>query len=169
MHFIECNGEGIARIVEVVDYRMEWPALFEAEAARITVIFGDDLLALHHIGSTAITGMAAKPVIDILGEARDILAVDPHNDAMMTAGFLAMGEDGLPGRRFFIKGGDARTCHVHIYQTGHRDIERHLAFLDYLRSHPDSAREYAVLKRSLAAQFATDIAPKASVINKGIN
>jgi GrpB-like predicted nucleotidyltransferase (UPF0157 family) len=145
------------RKVEVVDYRPEWPALFEAEAARIAVVFGEDLLALHHIGSTSVRGMAAKPVIDILGEARDILAVDSHNDAMRTAGFLAKGEYGLPGRRFFIKSGNARACHVHIYQTGHPDIERHLAFRDYLRTHPEPVREYATLKRSLAARFPADI------------
>ena len=136
---------------EVVDYRVEWPALFAAEAARIAGIFGGDLLALHHIGSTAILGLAAKPVIDILGEARDIPGVDLHNDAMLAAGFVAMGEYGLPGRRFFIKGGDERTCHVHIYQIRHEDIERHLAFRDYLRSHTEVAHEYATLKRNLAA------------------
>lgn len=76
---------------------------------------------------------------------------------MEAIGYEAKGENGIPGRRFFQEGGDNRTHHVHIYQAGSSEIERHLAFRDYLRTHPDAASEYGKLKRQLAQQFPYDI------------
>ncbi|KLU62370.1 dephospho-CoA kinase/protein folding accessory domain-containing protein [Peptococcaceae bacterium CEB3] len=145
------------RIVCVVDYDPRWPGMFEAEASLIREVFGEELLALHHIGSTSVPGLRAKPIIDMMPVVRDIEAVDRFNDKMVELGYEPMGEFGISRRRYFRKGGDARTHHVHIFQEGSEDIKRHLAFRDFLRSHEDAAREYGTLKTLLAERFPEDI------------
>jgi GrpB-like predicted nucleotidyltransferase (UPF0157 family) len=72
-------------------------------------------------------------------------------------GYSAYGENGIPNRRYFSKGGDQRTHHVHIYLIGDSNIERHLAFKDYLKYHPEKAREYSELKGKLASRYSYDI------------
>lgn len=135
-----------------------WPSLFSAEAERLRAIFVTHLVAIHHIGSTAVPGLSAKPVIDILPVVSDITQVDGLNEALQNLGYSPKGEAGLPGRRFFLKPAeDFRTHHVHCFQTGNPEIERHLAFRDYLISHPDEARTYGQIKETLAQQFPHDI------------
>jgi GrpB-like predicted nucleotidyltransferase (UPF0157 family) len=91
-------------------------------------------------------------------EVRDIEAIDSFNDEMRRRGYTVMGEYGLPGRRYFTKGGEIhRSHHVHVYQQGNIEIKRHLAFRDYLMAHPDEVQIYAELKERLAKQFPTDI------------
>ncbi|MBX6350648.1 MAG: GrpB family protein [Clostridia bacterium] len=144
--------------VRVVSYDAEWPRLFEEEARRVREAMGDAILAVHHIGSTSVPGLAAKPILDLLPVARRIeLLDDPGLVRRMEAlGYEAMGEFGLPGRRYFRKGPDRRTHHVHAYAEGHPDVARHLAFRDYLRAHPEEARAYAELKLELARRFPDD-------------
>jgi GrpB-like predicted nucleotidyltransferase (UPF0157 family) len=147
------------RNIRVVAYDPAWPVAFGQEAARLAQIFGDDLLAFHHIGSTAVPGLAAKPVSDMLPLVRDIARVDLFNPAMAEVGYLAWGEYGIPGQRFFTRGGDERRTHnVHIFEAGHPEVARHLDFRDYLRAHPAVAQQYAELKLPLARQFPDDIA-----------
>ncbi|CAA7602325.1 GrpB protein [Acididesulfobacillus acetoxydans] len=143
--------------VVVVEYDPRWPRMFEAEANLIRGVLGEELIALYHIGSTSVPGIMAKPIIDMMPVVRDIEAVDRFNDKMIELGYEPMGEFGISRRRFFRKGGDARTHHVHIFQEGSEDIVRHLAFRDFLRAHEDAAREYGALKRLLAERFPDDI------------
>ncbi len=146
------------RKVEVVPYRPDWPEQFEAEANALTRIFGDQLQSIHHFGSTSIPGVSAKPIIDILVIVRDINAVDAMNPQLAELGYSAVGEYGIPGRRFFYKGTyDTRTHHLHVYENGNPHIMRHLVFRDYMRSHPIPARNYARLKEELARQFPDDM------------
>ncbi|EIT86248.1 hypothetical protein A374_06601 [Fictibacillus macauensis ZFHKF-1] len=145
------------RHVHVVPYNEEWLQAFQQEKARLEAVFGSLLVDVHHIGSTSIPAMAAKPIIDLLPVVHDITEVDQYTTQMAAIGYEGRGELGLPGRRFFRKGGDERTHHVHVYEAGHEDIARHLAFRDYLRSHQEEARTYAELKQQLAAQFPHDI------------
>lgn len=142
------------QIIEVVPYDPKWPEQFEEEASDIEAIFADNFVAIHHIGSTAVPGLAAKPTIDIILEVINIGLVDKCNKQMSELGYGAWGEYNIPGRRFFVKGEDKRTHHVHAFQTGSSEIPRHLYFRDYLRTHPDEAKEYAALKIKLAQQFA---------------
>ena len=147
----------MARKIEVVPYNPQWPALFEEEAAKIQAILGDNCTAVHHIGSTSVPGLAAKPVIDIMPVVIDIQKVDPCNREFQQLGYQCMGEYGISGRRFFMKGGDNRTHHVHVFQQDNTcDIGRHLAVRDFLRAHPKWAKEYADLKMRLAARFPYD-------------
>lgn len=145
------------RKVVVTLYNEAWPSMYKAEANRIDTVFGTDIIDIHHIGSTSVPGLKAKPVIDIMPVARDINRVDAFNTAMIDIGYEPKGENGLLGRRYFQKGGDDRTHHVHVYEMGHPDIRRHLAFRDYLRAHPNTAEEYGNLKEELALRFPNDM------------
>lgn len=120
--------------------------------------FRDEAVEIEHIGSTAISNIHAKPIVDILIECRDIDKIDVFNEKMIAAGYTALGEYGIPGRRFFLKmENNIRLVNLHIWQTGHSDIKRHLAFRDYMNKHPDVAEEYSKLKESLAKKFPHDI------------
>ncbi|MFF2889323.1 GrpB family protein [Paenibacillus sp. NPDC057967] len=144
--------------VVVTAYREDWVREFNEESNRIKQIFSDELIAIHHIGSTSVPGLNAKPVIDIMPVARDIGNVDLYNESMKALGYECMGELGMKGRRYFRKGGDHRTHQVHIFQEDNLvDTTRHLAVRDYLRMHPDEAHLYGGLKESLAVRFPRDI------------
>ena len=132
--------------------------MYAAEANLLSAIFGEELVRIHHIGSTAVPGLRSKPVIDMLAEVSDIENIDSLNPAMMATGYTPMGEYGIPGRRYFFKGSEEKhSHHLHAFQTGNAEVARHLLFRDYLRSHPQEARQYASLKESLAARFPDDI------------
>jgi len=146
-----------ARVVEVVPYDKSWGVKYAEEELLLRRALGEEVLEVHHIGSTAIPGMWAKPTLDILVVVRDIDKVDRLNHSMSAIGYEAMGEYGIRGRRFFIKGGDQRSHHVHVFQKGSTHIERHLDFRDFMIAHPQEAARYADLKRSLARRFAFDI------------
>ena len=97
------------RKIVVVDYHPEWAEAFQREAARIAEVLGENMVAIHHIGSTSVPGLCAKPIIDIMPVVRDIGAVDGCNAGFVALGYTPMGEFGIPGRRYFHKGGDERT------------------------------------------------------------
>ncbi|HUE70790.1 MAG TPA: GrpB family protein [Pirellulaceae bacterium] len=140
-------------------YSPNWPRLFEQEAARLRELLGAEFVAIHHIGSTAVPGLAAKPIIDLLPMVRQIERVDLLTPAFEAAGYRAWGEYGLPGRRYFTKD-DAtglRTHNVHVYGEHNSEIGRHLAFRDYLRASPDLRGEYEELKRRAYALHPADI------------
>ncbi len=146
------------RQIKVVPHDPQWSEQFEREVEELSAIFGQEIVAAYHIGSTAIPGIRAKPIIDILLEVRYIARIDSFNHQMIARGYVPKGAFGIPGRRFFIKGSEMhRTHHIHVFGLGHRAIDRHLAFRDYLRAHPDEARVYGRLKADLARRFPHDI------------
>lgn len=144
------------RSVVVVPYDKQWPEMFKAESALIKTFLGEIVKDIHHIGSTAVPGLAAKPVIDILLEVYDINPLDKYRSAMARAGYVARGENGIAGRRYFIKGGDRRSHQLHAFAVGDTQILRHLAFRDYLRKNSDIAEKYAVIKRAAASLYNND-------------
>lgn len=144
------------QIIEVVPYDPKWPKRFQDEASKIIPIFSENFIAIHHIGSTSVPGLAAKPTIDIIVEVKDITLVDKCNLKMELLGYEAWGEYNISRRRFFVKGEDKRTHYVHTFQVGNPEIIRHLYVRDYLKSHPDEAGRYANLKIKLAQQFANN-------------
>jgi GrpB-like predicted nucleotidyltransferase (UPF0157 family) len=151
------TGGIIMRHVEVLPHNEKWKQDFRKESHQIKAILQDEIHEIHHIGSTAIPHIHAKPVIDILVEVHDISKVDFYNAEMESLGYLVLGENGIKGRRYFSKGGDNRTHHVHMFEKGNPEITRHLAFRDYMITHPDEAQKYSELKQKLAEQFPTDI------------
>lgn len=147
----------MARKIEVTDYRPEWESMFKEEAKKIKKILGKNCIGIYHIGSTSVKNMASKPIIDIMPVVKDLSLVDAHNKEFESLGYECRGEFGIPGRRFYAKGGDNRTHHIHLFeQSNQTDIQRHIAVRDYLNSHPDTAAEYAALKKKLATEFPFD-------------
>ncbi len=128
--------------IAVVPYNPEWPSLFEKEATRIKKALGDNCIAIHHIGSTSVPGLAAKPIIDCIVEVKDM-----HNiiEALQALEYRCRGEYNIPFRLFF----STPNFNLHIYEKGHPEIELNLTFRDYLRTHPEARDAYAQLKTSL--------------------
>lgn len=144
--------------IRVVDHDPQWKEAFAAEAGKIRALLGPELINVFHIGSTAVEGLKAKPIIDILPVVENIAALDAHSSGFEALGYEVMGEFGLPGRRYFRKGGDNRTHQIHAFQFDNlQEIERHLAVRDYLRTHPAVREEYGQLKARLALEFPQDI------------
>lgn len=143
--------------IEVVPYTSDWPAAFEAERSILASYLGDIVAGIHHIGSTAVEGLAAKPIIDIILEVRSLEALDAATPKLELLGYEAMGEFGIPGRRYFRKGGYHRTHQIHAFEQGSAHVGRHLAFRDYLKAHPDVVREYGSLKQKLANTCNNDL------------
>jgi GrpB-like predicted nucleotidyltransferase (UPF0157 family) len=137
-----------------------WALAFAHESAAIAEALGAVLVQLHHVGSTAIPGIVAKPVIDMLAVVTSVDALDSHAAALVALGYEAMGEFGIAGRRYFRKGTAAgvRTHQVHAFGSGSGEIARHLDFRDYLCAHPEEARAYEALKIALARDCHEDIA-----------
>lgn len=146
-------------ILTVEPHRASWKRDFEIEAAKVQGALGSTLIALHHAGSTAIPGIYAKPIIDILADVTCLEAVDEHLHDMQALGYESMGEFGIPGRRYFRKNDDSgmRTHHIHAFVHRSPHIGRHLVFRDYLISHPGTAQAYSELKRGLVQTCNGDI------------
>ncbi|MDB2415472.1 GNAT family N-acetyltransferase [Rickettsiales bacterium] len=145
-------------MITIAPYNPDWPKIFEKEADALRKIFGNLIVEIHHIGSTSIPNMSAKPVIDILPAVKEIRKVDSYDDAMRSAGYEVKGEYGILFRRYFQKELNyTRTHNIHVYEVGHPEIDRHIAFRDYLREHAEEAEAYASLKRELAVKFPDDI------------
>lgn len=142
-------------VVRFVEYDTRWPALFAAERRRIRERCGPLALSLEHVGGTAIPGMCGKPVLDIAaGRPRDT-PIQDYVAALQQAGYEHRGERGVPGREFFCRG-QPRAYHVHLVEEGGPLWRDYLAFRDYLRAQHEAAREFADLKRVLAARFSRD-------------
>ena len=142
----------------VIDYDQNWKQLFETEAALIKGIFKEELVGIHHIGSTAVPNLKAKPIIDMMPIVKHIEKVDNFNKSMVEIGYEPLGEFGMKGRRYFRKGGENRTHQIHVFQYDNtNDIERHLAVRDYLRAHENEKIAYGKLKEHLAKEFPNDI------------
>lgn len=146
----------MVRKMIVVNYSGDWPEMYEKEAAQIRAALADVLVRCHHMGSTSVPGLAAKPIIDILLEVRSLDRLDARNAAMESLGYTPKGAFGIPGRRYYPKGADKRTHHAHAFAAGDPHIEKHLVFRDYLRAHPLAAAEYAAIKRQAAEAHAND-------------
>lgn len=144
--------------IQVVDYDPAWPEKFKKEAERIRRILGDCCCEIYHIGSTSVPGLAAKPIIDIMPVVTDLGKADALASQFEASGYEYLGEFGIPGRRYLRKGGDERTHQIHIFEAeNEREIRRHLAVRNYLRTHPDDAEDYGRLKKELAGRYPWDI------------
>lgn len=126
----------------------EWAEHAQRESERFAALLGSNLIRIHHIGSTAIPGIAAKPTIDLLPEVKSIAELDLIQDQIEKAGYEWRGEYGLPGRRFCVLNDEhgKRKANIHCYETGSDEITRHLVFRDYLIAHPDLAKQYEAEK-----------------------
>ena len=139
----------------LLPYDSTWPLEFESEAARIERACDELPIRLEHIGSTSIAGLAAKPVIDILAGRPSNVSGEKYVAAFKQLGYEHKGAFGIPGRNSFRKG-VPRTHHVHLVSWSSELWSDHLLFRDYLRAHPEIAREYETIKRELATMYFQD-------------
>lgn len=167
---VESLEERIRRVtsesVEVVDYDPDWPASFERERTHLLACLPQDIIVrIEHFGSTAVPGLSAKPIIDILVEVTDLGTVRekvvPVLESQSYEYFWrpTFGDDGEPFYAWFIKRDPRtgrRTHQIHMVERGFVEHWDRLLFRDYLVEHPDVAREYEALKRRLAAEFSGD-------------
>jgi GrpB-like predicted nucleotidyltransferase (UPF0157 family) len=135
--------------IQLVEYDPTWPALFEREAARIRTILGSRALAIEHIGSTAIPGLLAKPIIDML-----LVVADSSDEttyiAALTGYVLRIREPDWHKHRL-LKGPDT-NINLHVFSAGCPEIARHIVFRDWLRQNEADRALYARTKRELAAR-----------------
>ena len=135
--------------VRLVPHDPGWAKLAHDEAERIRSTLGSSVIAVHHIGSTAVPGIRAKPIIDLLPVVKTLRELDAMRVILEEAGFQWWGQLGLPGRRYCTKSQadtGVRLVQAHCYEQGSPEITRHLAFRDYLRAHPPVAMEYEAEK-----------------------
>ena len=151
---------GGGRIV-VRPYDPTWPAAFDEERARLQDVLGSTAVAIEHVGSTAVPGLAAKPIIDAavgvhsLAEARSRCSEALRGLAYI---YMARYESWLPGEMLFRKGSPGPwTHHVHVLERSSPRWDEYVLLRDYLRRHPEIARAYADLKQALALVFDEDI------------
>lgn len=144
--------------IVIVDYDPSWPAAFEQERAHIVAALGnvmESIVAIEHVGSTAVPGLAAKPIIDITFGVRDLSVGERSSQPLASLGYEYRGEDGIPGRLYFRKG-NPRSHHIHLVRHESELWERYIRFRDLLREHPNVAQQYTALKKELAVTYRTD-------------
>jgi GrpB-like predicted nucleotidyltransferase (UPF0157 family) len=149
----------VSNKVILADYDPVWSGIFETEARKIKDLLGPNVQELHHIGSTAVPGLIAKPIIDIMPVVRSLREVDMRRQLIEETGYLYKGEYGIPGRRYIVRNeisGVSLKVHIHIFELNCFEIPKHLNFRDYLRANPAQAKKYGELKVRLKHEFEND-------------
>jgi GrpB-like predicted nucleotidyltransferase (UPF0157 family) len=148
------------RPVKVEEYDPEWSVLFENERQRILNALGSHIVRIEHIGSTAVVGLGAKPIIDMMIALKTLSDADRCIDPLERIGYqyVPEHETATPERRYFHKGNPPgeQHYHIHMVEISSDFWMRHLLFRDYLRMHPEVAQQYYRLKRRLAAEYGSD-------------
>jgi GrpB-like predicted nucleotidyltransferase (UPF0157 family) len=146
--------------VRVVPAHPGWAELYRAEANRISegvARAGLDSLSLEHVGSTAVPGLAAKPILDLMAGYPPDRGNAPYFEVLVALGYEPRGSRGIPGRELLVRGPEtSRTHHLNLVERGGTFWREHLLFRDRLRADPATAEAYASLKRDLAARYPAD-------------
>ena len=141
---------GPSERIELVEHDPRWALAFDEERSALEGVFGEQAVAIEHIGSTSVPDLCAKPIVDVLVGLRELELTDEQIAAMEKRGYRFLGEHGLPGRLFFRK--EPRTHHVHVVEHGGEHWVRQITFRDALRSDAEERRRYDEFKRRLAAE-----------------
>ena len=144
------------REVVLEAYQAGWADQFAKEVSILYPVFWMCWESVYHIGSTSIPGIIAKPIIDILLVVHKVDKIDAFNETVQAMGYNVMGEYGIEGRRYYFKGFPVNTVHIHAFQPDSPEVERHILFRDYMRTHPDERDSYGQLKEKLAKEFRFD-------------
>ena len=143
--------------VRIVEYDPAWAELAAAEIGRIAAAVGEAAVGVEHVGSTAVPGLAAKPIVDLQIAVAEVGRRDLYVEQLEGIGYLFVPDPDSPDFHFFAKpAARPRSFHLHVCAAGSEDERRHLAVRDYLRAHPEEAAGYAALKRELAARHPGD-------------
>ena len=153
----EQTSEWRDEAIHLVEYDPSWPDGFRVEAAAIEAAIGPWISGgIHHVGSTAVPGLTAKPVIDILVGVASLEASRPCIDLLAPLRYVYSAYRAEVMHWFCKPDPAKRTHHLHLVPTGSQRYVEELAFRDYLRAHPDHADAYVNLKRELAARYRDD-------------
>lgn len=142
--------------IVVEEYDPRWPEEFERLRKKIAAALGELAAAIEHVGSTAVPGLAAKPIIDLDVLLRSGTDLQLAIDRLASIGYEHQGDLGVTGREAFRSPEGEFPHHLYVCLREQQQYARHIAFRDYLRGHPEEARAYARLKRELALTFAED-------------
>ena len=142
--------------VIIEDYDPRWPQLFETLRSRIAAVLDELAIAIEHVGSTAVRGLPAKPIIDIDVLLRSSTDLPIAIGKLADLGYEHRGDLGVSGREAFRAKPDDFHHHLYVCSPDSREYERHIAFRNYLRTHAADANAYALLKRELATRFVND-------------
>jgi GrpB-like predicted nucleotidyltransferase (UPF0157 family) len=145
------------RRIEVVDYDPRWPETFERLRSRIWASLRDVALSVEYVGSTAVPGLAAKPIIDISIVVPERSDVQTGISRLANLGYVHRGDLGIDGREAFANPDGLPMHNLYLCPRDSVALANHLAIRDYLRTHPETAREYGELKKRLAERFPDDI------------
>ena len=144
-------------IVQLKTYNPKWKELFNHESMLISSAISNFILDIQHVGSTAIPHTVAKPIIDIAGAINSVENIDKIIVPLYGIGYNYRGEQGIPGRHLFVKGGENfRTHHFHVMQTDHYEWKNQILFRDYMKEHPEEAKQYSALKQKLFIKYGND-------------
>jgi GrpB-like predicted nucleotidyltransferase (UPF0157 family) len=141
--------------IVIVEYDPAWPSRFASLAAAVTAALGPVLVRVEHVGSTAVPGLPAKPIIDLDAVVRTA-DVPEAIGRLAAVGYVHLGERGVAGREAFATPAGAAPHHLYVCPIGSPSLAEHLRFRDALRADGRLAAEYGRLKRHLAARFARD-------------
>lgn len=155
-HAIVAAKPKTATEVSVWDYDLKWPRLFSQIEQELREQVGALALAIEHVGSTSVPGLAAKPIIDIELIIASAYQFPSVKERLEHFGYIHRGPCGVPDREAFRCVIDLPAHHLYVCQTGARPLREHLCFRDALRQNPGLAAEYAALKRALAEQYRHD-------------
>jgi GrpB-like predicted nucleotidyltransferase (UPF0157 family) len=142
--------------VIVVDYDPAWAATFEVLRKQVAGVLGETVSSIEHVGSTAVPGLAAKPIIDIDVLLASETMLPEAIERLSRLGYVHQGDLGIPEREAFLTPAGTPAHHLYVRPPHSREFQRHLAFRDYLRAHPTEAKAYGDLKKALASQFRDD-------------
>jgi GrpB-like predicted nucleotidyltransferase (UPF0157 family) len=143
--------------VRIDRYDEKWPLMFQEEKRKVEEIMAEKAIAFEHIGSTAVSGLSAKAVIDFMVGVKDLAEVEAFIESFQRVGYEHVYHKESPNRRFFRKGQwRAGTHHLHVYVYDSEEWNNQLALRDYLREHPEAMRQYDQLKRDLADKYPHD-------------
>jgi GrpB-like predicted nucleotidyltransferase (UPF0157 family) len=143
--------------IRIVEPDPAWAAAAHAEMERLAAALGPVAERIDHVGSTAVPGLAAKPIVDLQLSVASLEPFAAYGDPLARLGYLFVPDPEMPDYRFFGRPPERpRTHHLHVCEAGSDQELRHLAVRDFLRAHPDEAAGYAELKRTVAARHPQD-------------
>ncbi|MBH5319585.1 GrpB family protein [Paenibacillus sp. GSMTC-2017] len=145
------------KVVVLEHYNSDWALKYDQEKELMLMLLGKTVIAIEHIGSTAINGLSAKPIIDFMIGVNDLADVKLFIEPLAAVGYEHVYHPQFPNRRFFRKGErNAGTYHLHVYQYGREKWEDLILFRDYLITHSDVREQYSQLKKELAEKYYND-------------
>lgn len=145
------------RTIVVVDYDPQWPEVFERLRSTVWPAVRDIAVAIEHVGSTSVPGLAAKPIIDLSVVVRDDSDLPAAIERLAMLGYVHRGNFGVDGREAFDSSAGSPAHNLYVCPRESPSLANHLAVRDYLRAHPETAAEYGELKQQLAKRFPHDI------------